>query len=237
MGCPSALSAETWGYYDVLFKGKPLGFQRRYGSYVMENVLFKISFPAEIHSQTAVEAAMTLHPEVRGRTDDVERVVIETQEAAVRLIDKTGPLDNPADRDHCIQYMTAVPLIFGRLTAADYENDVASDSRIDALRDKMEVHENEQFTTDYFDPDKRYIGNAVQVFFRDGSCTDRISIDVPIGHRERRDEGIPALKQKFIDSVSPKLAANQWETLNALCADREKLGATAVDDFMALLVA
>jgi len=237
MGCPSALSAETWGYYDVLFKGKPLGFQRRYGSYVMENVLFKISFPAESHSQTAVEAAMTLHPEVRGRTDDVERVVIETQEAAVRLIDKTGPLDNPADRDHCIQYMTAVPLIFGRLTAADYENDVASDSRIDALRDKMEVHENEQFTTDYFDPDKRYIGNAVQVFFRDGSCTDRISIDVPIGHRERRDEGIPALKQKFIDSVSPKLAANQWETLNALCADREKLGATAVDDFMALLVA
>jgi len=236
MGYPSALSAKTWGYFDVLFKGKPFGFQRGYGSYVMENVLFKISFPAEVHSQTAVEAAMTLHPAVRDRIDDVERVVIETQEAAVRIIDMTGPLDTPADRDHCIQYVTAVPLIFGCLTAADYENDVASDPRIDALRDKMEVRENEQFTKDYFDPDKRYIGNAVQVFFRDGSCTDRIAVDFPIGHRERRDEGIPVLKQKFIDSVSSKLAANQWEILNALCADREKLGTTAVDDFMALLV-
>jgi len=237
MGYPSALSARTWGYYDVLFKGNPFGFQRGYGSYVMENVLFKISFPAECHSQTAVEAAMILHNEVKDRLVEVEKVVIETQEAGIRIIDKTGPLDNPADRGHCIQYVTAVPLIFGRLTGADYEDDVASDPRIDALRDKMEVRENEHFTKDYIDPDKRYIGNAVQVFFTNGSSTDRITVDVPIGHRERREEGLPALKQKFIDSVSPKLAANQWAALNAVCADREKLAATAVDDFMALLVA
>jgi 2-methylcitrate dehydratase len=236
MGYPSALSAQTWGYYDVLFQGNPFAFQRGYGSYVMENVLFKISFPAEFHSQTAVEAAMTLHAHVKDRIDDIERVVIETQEAAVRIIDKTGPLDNPADRDHCIQSMTAVPMIFGRLTAADYEDDVASDPRIDALRDKMEVRENKQFTKDYFDPEKRYIGNAIQVFFKDGSSSDRIAVDFPFGHRERRAEGIPVLKQKFVDSVSPKLAANQWDRLNALCADRAKLAATAVDDFMALLV-
>jgi len=237
MGYPSALSAKTWGYYDVLFKGNEFGFQRGYGSYVMENVLFKISYPAEFHSQTAVEAGMTLHAAVKDRIDDIEKVVIETQEAGVRIIDKTGPLDNPADRDHCIQYMVAVPLIFGRLTAADYEDDVASDPRIDALRDKMEVRENEQYTKDYFDPELRYIGNAVQVFFKDGTSTDRIEVHFPIGHRERRDEGIPVLKQKFVDSVSPKLAAGQWQQLDALCADRNALGKTAVDDFMALLVA
>ena len=237
MGYPSALSAPTWGYYDVLFKGNEFKFQRPYGSYVMENVLFKISFPAEFHSQTAVEAGMTLHAEVKDRIDDIEKIVIETQEAGVRIIDKTGPLDTPADRDHCIQYMVAVPLIFGRLTAADYEDDVANDPRIDALREKMEVRENEQYTKDYFDPELRYIGNSVQVFFKDGTSTDCIAVDFPIGHRERREEGIPVLKQKFIDSVSPKLAANQWAELNALCADREKLAATAVDDFMALLVA
>jgi 2-methylcitrate dehydratase len=236
MGYPSALTAKTWGYYDVLFKGRPFEFQRGYGSYVMENVLFKISYPAEFHAQTCVEASMTLHGEVKDRIADIEKVVIETQEAAVRIIDKTGPLDNPADRDHCIQYMSAVPLIFGRLTAADYEDDVANDPRIDELRDKMEVRENEQFTKDYFDPDKRYIGNAVQVFFTDGTSTDRIDVPVPIGHRERREEGIPVLKQKFVDSVSPKLADGQWSQLKEICADRDKLAATAVDDFMALLV-
>ena len=237
MGYPSALTARTWGYYDVLFKGEPFEFQRGYGSYVMENVLFKISYPAEFHSQTAVEAAMTLHADVKDRIDDIEKIVIETQETAVRIIDKTGPLDNPADRDHCIQYMVAVPLIFGRLTAADYENDVANDPRIDVLRETMEVREHTQYTKDYFDPEKRHIGNALQVFFRDGTSTDRIGVDFPIGHRERRKEGIPALKQKFVDSVSPKLADKQWAELDTLCADREKLAATAVDDFMALLVA
>jgi len=236
MGYPSALSAKVWGYYDVLFKGNGFKFQRPYGSYVMENILFKISFPAEFHAQTAVEAGMALHDTVKGRIDDVEKIVIETQEAGVRIIDKTGPLDNPADRDHCIQYMVAIPMIFGRLTAADYEDDVASDPRVDALRDKMEVTENEQFTKDYFDPGKRYIGNAVQVFFTDGSSTDRVEVNFPMGHRKRRDEGIPVLKQKFIDSVSPKLAEGQWAELNTICADRDKLAATAVDDFMALLV-
>ena len=237
MGYPSALSAKVWGYYEVLFKGNPFRFQRPYGSYVMENVLFKISYPAEFHAQTAVEAGMTLHDAVKGRIDDIDKIVIETQEAGVRIIDKTGPLDNPADRDHCIQYMVAIPLIFGRLTAADYEDDVAGDPRVDALRDVMEVTENEQFTRDYFDPEKRYIGNAVQVFFKDGSSTDRVEVNFPIGHRERRGEGIPVLIQKFVDSVSPRLVDGQWEQLNALCADHEKLAATAVDDFMALLVA
>jgi len=237
MGYPSALSAKVWGYYDVLFKGNGFKFRRHYGSYVMENILFKISFPAEFHAQTAVEAGMALHDAVKDRIDDVERIVIETQEAGVRIIDKTGPLDNPADRDHCIQYMVAIPMIFGRLTAADYEDDVASDPRVDALRNKMEVTENEQFTKDYFDPGKRYIGNAAQVFFKDGSSTDRVEVNFPIGHRERREEGIPVLKQKFIDSVSPKLADGQWAALNTICADRDKLAGTAVDDFMALLVA
>jgi 2-methylcitrate dehydratase len=237
MGYPSALSAKTWGFYDVLFRSRPFRFQRDFGSYVMENILFKISYPAEFHAQTCVEASMRLHPAVRDRLDDVESVVIETQEAGVRIIDKTGPLDNPADRDHCIQYMAAVPLIFGRLTAADYEDDVAADPRIDALRAKMEVRENGKFTQDYFDPGKRYIGNAVQVFFTDGTSTDRVTVDYPIGHRARRDEGIPVLLEKFVDSVSPKLAGNQWGALEALCADRERLAATPVDDFMALLVA
>lgn len=237
MGYPSALSAKVWGYYDVLFKGNAFEFQRPYGSYVMENVLFKISFPAEFHAQTAVEAGMTLHEKVKDRLSDIDRIVIETQEAGARIIDKTGPLDNPADRDHCIQYMLAIPLIFGRLTAADYEDEIGRDPRVDSLREKMQVEENKQFTKDYFDPDKRYIGNAVQVFFNDGSSTDRIEVNFPIGHRERREEGIPVLKTKFVDSVSPKLATGQWTELDALCADADKLAQTDVDDFMALLVA
>lgn len=236
MGYSSALSAKTWGYYDVLFKGKPFTLPQPYGTYVMENILFKISFPAEFHAQTAVEAAMILHSEVKERLDDIESINIETQEPGVRIIDKIGPLANPADRDHCIQYMIAVPLIHGRLTAADYEDDVASDPRVDALRDKMEVVENKSFTKDYFDADKRYIGNAIQIFFKDGSSTDRIAVDFPIGHRQRRAEGIPVLKQKFETSVSQKLGDRQWSQLSELCADREKLAATAVDDFMALLV-
>lgn len=237
MGYPSALTAKTWGYYDVMFKGNAFSLPQPYGSYVMENILFKISYPAEFHAQTAVEAAMTLHSQVRERLDDVEKIVIETQEPGVRIIDKTGALDNPADRDHCIQYMVAVPLIFGRLTAADYENDIAGDPRIDTLRSKMVVSENEAYTKDYFDADKRYIGNAIQVFFRDGSSTEKIAVDYPIGHRQRRDEGIPVLKQKFADSVSAKLRTGQWAKLDDACADQEKLAEMAVDDFMALLVA
>jgi 2-methylcitrate dehydratase len=174
---------------------------------------------------------------VKDRLDDIEKVLIETQEPGVRIIDKTGPLDNPADRDHCIQYMVAVPMIFGRLTAADYEDTVASDPRIDALRNKMGVQENTDFTKDYFDPGKRYIGNAIQVFFRDGSSSERVAVDFPVGHRQRRDEGIPLLQKKFESSVSTKLRGGQWQELSELCADRDKLAATAVDDFMALLVA
>ena len=236
MGYSSALSAKTWGYYDVLFKGKPFAFTQGYGSYVMENVLFKISYPAEFHAQTAVEAGMTLHEVVKDRLDDIEKVLIETQEPGVRIIDKTGPLDNPADRDHCIQYMTAIPMIFGRLTAADYEDDVASDPRVDTLRDKMQVRENEQFTTGYYDPARRYIGNAVQVFFKDGSSSDRVEVEFPIGHRQRRAEGIPVLINKFESSIGQKVKPAQWDELKSLCSKRDELGVTAVDDFMALLV-
>ena len=209
MGYPSALSARTWGFSDVLFRGKPIALAQPFDSYVMENVLFKISYPAEFHAQTAVEAAMTLHPRVATRLADIERIVIETQEPGVRIIDKVGPLANPADRDHCIQYMVAVPLIFGRLTAADYEDTVAADPRIDALRARTEVRENPTFTREYYAADKRYIGNAVQVFFRGGSATERVQVDYPIGHRLRRAEGMPVLVKKFETSVDAHFGAKQ----------------------------
>ncbi len=234
MGYPSALSAKGWGFNDVLFKGNPLKLSQGFGSYVMENILFKISFPAEFHAQTVAEAAMTLHPEVKDRIDDIDRIVIETQEAGVRIIDKTGPLDNPADRDHCIQYMTAVPLIFGRLTADDYEDAVAADPRIDALRDKMEVVENKDFSKDYLDPDKRSIGNAVQVFFRDGSSTDRVAVEYPIGHRRRRDEGIPVLVEKFNSALATRFAPRQAERIRHACADQRRLEDMPVNTFMDL---
>jgi 2-methylcitrate dehydratase len=236
MGYPSALSAPKWGFYDVLFKGKPFALPQPYGSYVMENVLFKISYPAEFHAQTAVEAAMSLHPDVKDRLDKIERIVIETQEPGVRIIDKTGKLANPADRDHCIQYMVAVPLVFGRLTAADYEDTVANDPRIDALRAKMEVRENPQYTRDYYDPGKRYIGNAVQVYFQDGSSTERREVHYPIGHRKRRAEGIPVLRAKFERSIAEQLPLAQCRALSAAFADQRKLEAMPVDALMALTV-
>src|SRR5215467_12838308 len=236
MGYPSALSARTWGFQEVLFKGQALALPQPFGSYVMENVLFKISYPAEFHAQTAVEAAMQLHAEVAPRLQDVERVVIETQEPGVRIIDKTGPLANPADRDHTIQYMVAVPLIFGRLTAADYEDAVAADPRIDALRERMQVRENPTFTREYYDPDKRYIGNAVQVFFRDGSATERVQVDFPIGHRRRRAEGMPVLVKKFETSVEAHFPAKQAERIKALFARGQQLDALPVNELMAALV-
>jgi 2-methylcitrate dehydratase len=232
MGYPTALSAKTWGFYDVLFKGQPFKFQREYGSYVMENVLFKISFPAEFHAQTAVECAMKLHLQVKDRLDQIDKVVIETQEPGVRIIDKTGPLNNPADRDHCIQYMAAIPLIFGRLTAEDYEDKIAVDPRVDALRNKMEVKENERFTKDYYDPVRRYIGNAIQVFFKDGSKTERVEIEFPIGHRNRRVEGIPVLVKKFEAAVSAKLPPHQYSAIRSLCSDQQQLEQTSVTEFM-----
>jgi len=236
MGYPSALSAKTWGFYDVLFKGKPFSLPQPFGSYVMENVLFKISFPAEFHAQTAVEAAMTLHPEVKDRISDIERIVIETQEPGVRIIDKTGPLANPADRDHCIQYMVAVPLIFGRLEASDYEDTIAHDPRIDALRSKMQVKENTTFTQEYYAADKRYIGNAVQVFFKDGAATQRIAVDFPIGHRKRRAEGMPVLVQKFDASVAAYFNPKQAERIKAVFADNTRLDAMSVSELMAAMV-
>ena len=236
MGYPSALSAKTWGFSDVLFKGKPLSLPRPFGSYVMENVLFKISYPAEFHAQTAVEAAMALHPAVRDRIADIERIVIETQEPGVRIIDKTGPLANPADRDHCLQYMVAVPLIFGRLTAADYEDAVASDPRIDALRAKMQVRENPTFTEEYYAPDKRYIGNAVQVFFRDGSRSDRVQVDLPIGHRKRRAEGMPVLVTKFQAAVGANFPPKQAERLKTLFAKPAALDPLPVNELVAAMV-
>jgi 2-methylcitrate dehydratase len=234
VGYPSALSAKTWGFYDVAFQGKPFQFERPFGSYVMENVLFKISFPAEFHAQTAVECAMQLHPLVRDRIDDIERIAIETQEAGVRIIDKTGPLANYADRDHCIQYMVAVPLIHGRLTAADYDDSVAADPRIDALRSRMTVVENPAFTRDYFDPDKRYIGNSVQVFFKDGSSTPKVSIDYPIGHRRRREEGIPVLMAKCGAALRGHLPADQADRIMDLAADPAALDKMPIHQFMNL---
>lgn len=237
MGYPSALSAKVWGFQDVVLRGNPLRVPPQgFGSYVMENVLFKISFPAEFHAQTAVEAALALHPPVAKRLDEVKRVVIETQESGKRIIDKTGPLDNPADRDHCIQYMVAVALIFGRLTAEDYEDERARDPRIDALREKMEVVEDRQFTADYLDPSKRSIGNAVQVFFKDGTTTERIAVEYPIGHRRRRNEGIPLLLEKFERNVRGRIPPRNADAILALCVDPARLAATPVHRFMDLFV-
>ncbi len=234
MGYPSALSADHWGFQDVLFKGNEVSAERPFGCYVMENILFKISFPAEFHAQTAVEAALALHEQVQDRLDEIDRILVETQQAGMRIIDKTGPLDNPADRDHCIQYMTAIPLIFGRLTAGDYEDAVAADPRIDMLRDRMQVTENPQFTADYYDPDKRAIGNSVQVFFRDGSSTDKVSVDYPVGHRRRRSEGIPLLLEKFNAAIAGHFSAAGKDALLAACANRQTLEGMPVDAFMDL---
>jgi 2-methylcitrate dehydratase len=236
MGYPSALSAKTWGFQDVLFKGKSLSLPQAFGSYVMENVLFKISYPAEFHAQTAVEAAMTLHARILPRIGEIERIIIETQEPGVRIIDKTGPLANPADRDHCIQYMVAIPLLFGRLNAADYEDRIALDPRVDALRARMQVKENTTFTQEYYDANKRYIGNAVQVFFADGSASERVQVDFPIGHRKRRAEGMPVLVKKFEASVAAHFSPRQSESINAMFADRGALAAMPVNEFVARLV-
>ncbi len=236
MGYPSVLTAKTWGFQDVSFKGNSVKFARPLGSYVMEHVLFKISFPAEFHAQTAVECAMQLHPLVRDRLDQIERVELTTHESAIRIIDKTGPLHNPADRDHCLQYMAAIGLIFGELTADHYEDKIAADPRIDALRAKMVVTEDKQYSRDYLDPEKRSIANATQVIFRDGTKTDRIEVHYPIGHRRRRKEGIPVLQQKahaaFAAHYGPERAAH----LMSLFTDRTKLESMHAHDFVSAFV-
>jgi 2-methylcitrate dehydratase len=239
MGYPSVLTAKTWGFYDVLFKGQPFKFQRPYGSYVMENVLFKISFPAEFHAQTAVECAMQIHrkmAETGKRAEDIKRITVRTHEACVRIIDKKGPLHNPADRDHCVQYMVAVPLLFGRLTAADYEDDVAADPRIDALREKIVCVEDPAFTRDYHDPDKRSIPNALTVEFNDGSKFDEIVCEYPIGHRRRRDEGIPLLEAKFRTNLARRFPAKQQKRILDVSLDQQKLEAMPVHEYVDLYV-
>ena len=238
MGYPSALTAKTWGFYDVSFKGQPFKFQRAYSSYVMENVLFKISFPAEFHSQTGVEAAMTIYHQMQaaGKTsDDIAKVTIRTHEACIRIIDKKGPLNNPADRDHCIQYMVAVPFIFGRLTARDYEDDIAADPRIDALREKIVCVEDPGYTADYHNPEKRSIANAITVEFKDGTVFDEVAVEYPIGHARRRTEGIPLLIEKYKTNLARIYDADQQKKIIDLCLDYDKLSATPVNEFMDLM--
>ena len=238
MGYPSALTAKTWGFYDVSFKGQPFKFQRAYGSYVMENVLFKISFPAEFHSQTGVEAAMTIYHQMQaaGKTsDDIAKVTIRTHEACIRIIDKKGPLNNPADRDHCIQYMVAVPFIFGRLTARDYEEDIAADPRIDALREKIVCVEDAGYTADYHNPEKRSIANAITVEFTDGTVFEEVAVEYPIGHARRRVEGIPLLIEKYKTNLARIYDADQQKKIIDLCLDYDKLSATPVNEFMDLM--
>ncbi|HXE97220.1 MAG TPA: bifunctional 2-methylcitrate dehydratase/aconitate hydratase, partial [Dongiaceae bacterium] len=235
-GYPSALTAKGWGFYDVSFKGERFKLQRSYGSYVMENVLFKVAFPAEFHAQTDVECALKLHPLVAARLDRIERVVIETQESAVRIINKSGPLHNPADRDHCLQYMTAVGLIFGQLTADHYGDAVASDPRIDRLRERMEVREEPRYSRDYLDPEKRSIANAVQIFFKGGSATERVEVEYPLGHRRRRSEALPQLVEKARANMAACLRTERAEALIGLCLDRKRLAAMPVNEFMEMLV-
>ena len=238
MGYPSALTAKTWGFYDVSFKGNEFKFQRPYGSYVMENVLFKISFPAEFHSQTGVEAAMTIYHQMQaaGKTsDDIAKVTIRTHEACIRIIDKKGPLNNPADRDHCIQYMVAVPFIFGRLTARDYEEDIAADPRIDALRDKIVCVEDLGYTADYHNPEKRSIANAITVEFKDGTVFDEVAVEYPVGHARRRTEGIPLLIEKFKTNLARIYDGDKQKQIIDLCLNYDKLAATPVNEFMDLM--
>jgi len=239
MGYPSVLTAKTWGFYDVLFKGNEFKFQRPYGSYVMEHILFKISFPAEFHSQTAVEAAMTINEELLrlNRTpEDIRKITIRTHEACIRIIDKKGPLNNPADRDHCIQYMVAVPILFGRLTAEDYEDDVAKDQRIDKLRDKIVCVEDKQFTRDYHDPEKRSIANALTVEFTDGKKMKEIVVEYPIGHRRRRKDGMPLLVEKFKTNLARRFPEKQRAAILELAMDAKRLEATAVHEFVDMMV-
>jgi 2-methylcitrate dehydratase len=238
MGYPSALTAKTWGFYDVSFKGQSFKFQREYGTYVMENILFKISFPAEFHSQTGVEAAMTLYKQMQaaGKTsEDIKKITIRTHEACIRIIDKKGPLNNFADRDHCIQYMVAVPFIFGRLTARDYEDGIAADPRIDALREKIVCVEDPGYTVDYHDPDKRSIANAITVEFNDGTVFDEVAVEYPVGHARRRTEGIPLLIEKYKTNLARIYDTDKQKKILDLCLDYNKLAATPVNEFMDLM--
>ena len=237
IGYPSVLTAPTWGFYDVQFKGEQFSLPREFSSYVMENVLFKISFPAEFHAQTSVEAAVILHEEIKDRIDEIETVEITTHESAIRIISKEGTLNNPADRDHCIQYMTAIGLLKGDLVAEDYEDDVASDSRIDELRNKMVIKEDERYTKEYLEEDKRSIANAIVIHFKDGSSTEKVEVEYPIGHRRRREQWIPLLIEKFKANLSTQFSENRTKEILSLCEDRSTLENSSVVDFMNLMIA
>ncbi|MDO6496722.1 bifunctional 2-methylcitrate dehydratase/aconitate hydratase [Photobacterium sanguinicancri] len=235
MGLPSVLTAPQWGFYDVQFKGEQFKVNQPFDSYVMENVLFKISFPAEFHAQTAVECAVTLHQQVKDRLDDIERIEITTHESAIRIISKVGDLANPADRDHCLQYMIAVPLIHGDLIAEHYEDDFhRGDPRIDMLREKMQVQEDKRYSAEYLEDDKRSIANAIQVFFTDGTSTEKVAVEYPIGHRRRRQEGIPVLERKFVRNLQTRFPAVTSQSIFELCSDQAKLESTPVNEFMAM---
>lgn len=237
MGLPSALSAPQWGFYDVQFKGNEFSFSQEYKSYVMENILFKLSYPAEFHSQTAVECAALLHPQVKDRLDEIEKITLTTHESAIRIISKSGPMANPADRDHCLQYMVAVPLIFGDLVAENYEDSFHNaNPLIDQLREKMEVVEDERYSREYHEADKRSIANAMQITFKDGTQTDKVEIEYPIGHRRRRDEGIPVLKQKYLNNLRTRFPESRCQHIMDLCLDADQLENMAVNEFMDLLI-
>jgi 2-methylcitrate dehydratase len=236
MGYPGVLSAKTWGFYEVLFGGKEFKFQRPYGEYVMDNVLFKISFPAEFHAQTAVECAVKLHTEVANCLAEIERIELTTHESAIRIISKQGALHNPADRDHCLQYMVAIGLLFGDLNADHYEDDVATDTRIDVLREKMVVSEDNRYTEEYLDPKKRSIANAVQIFFKDGSNTEKVEVEYPLGHKIRRAEGIPLLQAKFERNVKTRFPGKHAKVITEICNNKEEFEELPVNEFMDLLV-
>ena len=234
IGYPSAITAPTWGFKDVLFRGNDFKIKQEFKSYVMENILFKISFPAEFHAQTAVEAAVTLHPEVINRLEEIENIVITTHESAIRIISKEGDLNNPADRDHCIQYMTAIGLLKGDLIAEDYEDDAAADPRIDSLREKMIIEEDKRYTKEYLEADKRSIANSIQIFFSDGSSSEKIEVEYPIGHRRRREEGIPVLLSKFENNLKSHFDEKQVTEILEVCSNPEKLDQTSIVEFMTL---
>ena len=235
MGYPGVLSAPVWGFEDVLFNGDKLSLPQAFGSYVMENVLFKISFPAEFHAQTAVEAAVALHSKIKDKLDDIKTIEITTHESAIRIISKVGELNNPADRDHCLQYMVAIGLLKGDLVAEDYEDDVASDPRVDALREKMVINEDKRYSEEYYDADKRSIANRIKIHFVDGSSTDEVEVEYPIGHKRRREEGIPVLEQKFLKNLEISYDSEKCEEIYALCSDQKKLENTSVIEFQELL--
>jgi 2-methylcitrate dehydratase len=237
MGMPSVLSAPEWGFYDVNFKGEKFKLAQSYGSFVMENILFKISYPAEFHAQTAVECALLLYPQIKERLDEIERIEITTHESALRIIDKTGILDNPADRDHCLQYMVSVAMIKGDLVAEFYEDNFhKSNPMIDILRNKMVVNEDQSYSIDYLDSEKRSIANALQVFFKDGSQSDKVEVEYPVGHRSRRQEGIPLLERKFLNALESVFSKEQSDKIYSLCLDQEKIGQTAANEFMDMFV-